>query len=210
MTAAEVYPLHTRKKFPEFLLKGPKRSAQSVGVLFAKGVEVQPADAIKQVGAKILASHAKAGIAATRVVKINLNLGILGVDPNSTGNRARVFIYRPAKMSPLAERVKNQVIGIADNLSKVRIPVGRTINMNLTPKLFSGQSGLIQRTGAGPRQHRPNLGKKPPHGKALEGQNDFRPATPLHRIQRRQIGGQFAGITNITGRWHLLDKGKFR
>ena len=73
VAAAEVHPLHLREVLAKMLFKCGENAFESVGILFAKRVEVETVNAVKEFGLEFLFGHAETGKLAAGVVNVGFD-----------------------------------------------------------------------------------------------------------------------------------------
>ena len=73
VTAAKVHPLHLRKELAEVSFEFGKDNFERVGILFAKRMEVEPFDTVKEFGLEFDFGYTQAGVLAAGVVNVGLD-----------------------------------------------------------------------------------------------------------------------------------------
>ena len=73
VATAKVYPLHLRKEFAEVSFEFGKNNFERVGILFAKFMEVEPFDTVKEFWLKFDFGDAEAGVLAAGIVNVGLD-----------------------------------------------------------------------------------------------------------------------------------------
>ena len=211
--AAHVDPAALGQPGAEFFLHGGQGALQGVGVLLAKGMEMQAGDALQSRGVKIFAPDAQARPRRAGVVDGRRALGMLRIDPQpalDTPVRTAALIVHGnggAKLPPLSRGIEHQVVCEGEQLGHfARVPGGGK-GVHLPAKRLPRQAGLVHRAGAGPpqgartfksRQQR----KGGPGRKALERQQDSGSGALLHLVQHGDVGAQAVRVQHKAGCGH--------
>ena len=179
--APHVEPLHPGQNVPELLLYRLKGSFQIVGVLLTQGVEVKAVQQRQGVLVHLLVPHVPghphaAAWGAGVIDGVALLGGALGIDAQP---QALARLLAPwTEGFQLMDGIKDDVVGVLQELLKLVLPVGPAEDMNLTlGHLLLAQPGLIEAAGLGTRQIGGQEGIKVVVGEGLLGQQHLAPGT---------------------------------
>ena len=208
VAASKVHPLHLGQQVCELCLHCFQGHSQGVGVLLAKGVEVEAIQQLRQLrvgrrsGVPLGPGGAQTAAGGTGVIDgMALLGGALRVYP-----QAHAFaggLGRRAKLCQLPRGVEHDVVGVLQQLGELVCPVGSAEHMVLLfRQLLPAQAALVQAAGLGAcqvgGQHRVHikvgkglLGQQgPASGALLQLQHDLPIPAQLGLVQQVAGGGQ--------------------
>ena len=159
MSAAEVEPLHIGQQIAEFFSHGVQRHGQCIGVLLAERVEVQSVQKLRQAGVlrhggiPCCAGRTKAAAGRAGIVDcVAVLRGAFGVDAQPYAFARRLDLC--TEFCQLCRGVKDDMVGIAQQLVHLVRAVGGAKDMHLAGHLFGTQPCFKQAAGLGARQVR--------------------------------------------------------
>jgi len=199
VTSAEVEPLHAlevRVKLGDDVGEG---ALKGVGSLLAEGVKVKAFDPDEIVFVHVLGEDAEAGAGGAGIVDFGDGLGILRIDPEAGRNRTLSGEDFFAVAGPLAEGVKDDVIGDLKELRHFLRRVSGGKDVDFAAEFFGAESCLVEPAGGGSGEIVPEGGVKVEAGEGLLREEDFGTGFLLDMLEDQAVPVEGGVVHEVAG-----------
>ena len=201
MTAAEVHPLHLREVLAEVLFECGENAFESVGILFAKRMEVEAVNAVEEFGLEFLFGHAEAGKLAAGVVKVGFDCRKFRVHADAgtdaMGERL-VFVTLP-----LRKAVERDVVRCIEDGVDFVVFVDGGKDVDFLVHLFAREAGFVEARGGGAGEVFADEREGAPEAVTLEGADDFDAGLFLDIVEDFHVAAETCFVKYETGTWNL-------
>ena len=171
VASAEVHPLHLREVLAEVLFECGENAFESVGILFAKCMEVETVNAVEEFGLEFLFGHAEAGELTARVVKVGFDCRKFRVHADAGTDAVGKSLVLVTL--PLRKTVERDVVRcIEDGVDFVVFVDGRK-DVNFLVHLFACEAGFVEARGGGAGEVFADERERTPEAVTFEGADDF-------------------------------------
>ena len=201
VATAEVHPLHLREVFAEVTLECGENAFESVGILFAKCMEVEPVNTIEEFGLEFLFGHAEAGKLAAGVVKVGFDCRKFRVHADAgtdaVGNRL-VLVTQP-----LRKAVERDVVRCIEDGVDFVVFVDGCKDVDFLVHLFACEAGFVEARGGGAGEVFADEREGTPEAVTLEGADDFDAGLFLDIVEDFHVAAETCFVKYETGTWNL-------
>ena len=215
VATSEVDPLQAVEPSAETRLDVLQRVAKSLAAALTMAVNVETADAFRQIGGQIGTEQAEARTGRTRIVQRRLNFRIFGVHAQAAihllvaAMRGIPFTNARIELRILRERVESDDRRTAEHLIEGGRFVGRSVSVCPTAELFERQAGFVRRGRRGMGDVLAKDGESFPKCEGLESKNELRAASVRDVRDEAKISAQKTLFENV-GRRRSSGKGHRR
>ena len=174
---------------------------ESVGILFAKCMEVEPVNAVEEFGLEFFFGHAEAGELTAGVVKVGFDCRKFRVhaDAGTDAVGERLVL----ESLPLRKAVERDVVRcIEDGVDFVVFVDGRK-NMDFLVHLFAREAGFVEARGGGAGEVFADERERTPEAVTLEGADDFDAGLFLDIVEDFHVAAETRFVKYETGTWNL-------
>lgn len=147
VATAEVHPLHLREVLAKVLFKCGENAFESVGILFAKCMEVEPVNAVEEFGLEFFFGHAEAGELTARVVNVGFDCRKFRVHADA-GTHA-VGERLVLESLPLRKAVERDMVRCIENCIDFVVFVDGCKDVDFLVHLFAGEACFVEARGGG-------------------------------------------------------------
>ena len=201
MTAAEVHPLHLREVLAEVLFECGENAFESVGILFAKRMEVEAVNAVEEFGLEFLFGHAEAGKLAAGVVKVGFDCRKFRVHADAGTDAVGERLVLEAQ--PLRKAVERDVVRCIEDGVDFVVFVDGGKDVDFLVHLFAGEAGFVEARGGGAGEVFADEREGSPEAVTLEGADDFDAGLFLDIVEDFHVAAETRFVKYETGTWNL-------
>ena len=201
VATAEVHPLHLREVLAEMTLESCENAFESVGILFAKRMEVEPVNAVKEFGLEFLFGHAEAGVFTARVVNVGFDCRKFRVhaDAGTDAVGERLVL----ESLPLRKAVERDVVRCIEDGVDFVVFVDGGKDVDFLVHLFAREAGFVEARGGGAGEVFADEREGTPEAVTLEGADDFDAGLFLDIVKDFHIAAETRFVKYETGTWNL-------
>lgn len=201
MTAAEVHPLHLREVLAEVFFKCGENAFESVGILFAKRMEVEAVNAVEEFGLEFLFGHAEAGKLAAGVIKVGFDCRKFRVHADAGTHAMGERLVLEAQ--PLRKTVERDVVRCIEDGVDFVVFVDGGKDVDFLVHLFAGEAGFVEARGGGAGEVFADEREGTPEAVTLEGADDFDAGLFLDIVEDFHVAAETRFVKYETGTWNL-------
>lgn len=201
VTAAEVHPLHLREVLAEVLFKCGENAFESVGILFAKRMEVEAVNAVEEFGLEFLFGHAEAGKLAAGVVKVGFDCRKFRVHADAGTDAMGERLVLEAQ--PLRKAVERDVVRCIEDGVDFVVFVDGCKDVDFLVHLFAREAGFVEARGGGAGEVFADEREGTPEAVTLEGADDFDAGLFLDIVEDFHVAAETCFVKYETGTWNL-------
>ena len=201
VTAAEVHPLHLREVLAEVLFKCGENAFESVGILFAKRMEVEAVNAVEEFGLEFLFGHAEAGKLAAGVVKVGFDCRKFRVHADAGTHAMGERLVLEAQ--PLRKAVERDVVRCIEDGVDFVVFVDGGKDVDFLVHLFAREAGFVEARGGGAGEVFADEREGTPEAVTLEGADDFDAGLFLDIVEDFHVAAETCFVKYETGTWNL-------
>ena len=201
VATAEVHPLHLREVLAEVLFECGENAFESVGILFAKRMEVETVNAVKEFGLEFLFGHAEAGVFTARVVNVGFDCRKFRVHADAgthaVGKRLVLVTL------PLRKAVERDVVRSVEDGIDFVVFIDGGEDVDFLVHLFAGEAGFVEARGGGAGKVFADDRERTPETVTLEGADDFDAGLVLDIGEDFHIAAETCFVKYETRTWNL-------
>ena len=201
VATAEVHPLHLREVLAEMTLESCENAFESVGILFAKRMEVEPVNAVKEFGLEFLFGHAEAGVFTARVVNVGFDCRKFRVHADA-GTHA-VCKRLVLETLPLRKAVERNVVRCIEDGVDFVVFVDGCKDVDFLVHLFTREAGFVEARGGGAGEVFADERERTPEAVTLEGADDFDAGLVLDIGEDFHVAAETCFVKYETRTWNL-------
>lgn len=201
VAATEVYPLHLREVLAKVFFECGENAFESIGILFAKRVEVESINAVEEFGLEFLFGHAEAGIFTAGVVKVGFDCRKFRVHADAgthaVGKRLVLVTL------PLRKAVERDVVRCIEDGVDFVVFVDGCKDVDFLVHLFAREAGFVEARGGGAGEIFADKREGTPEAVTLEGADDFDAGLFLDIVEDFHVAAETCFVKYETGTWNL-------
>ena len=201
VATAEVHPLHLREVLAEVTLECGENAFESVGILFAKRVEVETVNAIEKFWLEFLFGHAEAGVFTARVVNVGFDCRKFRVHADACTHAVGERLVFEAL--PLRKAVERDMVRCIEDCVDFVVFIDGGKDVDFLVHLFAGEAGFVEARGGGAGEIFANERERTPEAVTLEGADDFDAGLFLDIGEDFHVAAETCFVKYETGTWNL-------
>ena len=201
VATAEVHPLHLREVLAEVLFKCGENAFESVGILFAKCMEMEPVNAFEEFRLEFFFGHAEAGELTARVVNVGFDCRKFRVHADAGTHAVGERLVLVAL--PLRKTVERDVVRCIEDGVDFVVFVNGCKDVNFLVHLFAGEAGFVEARGGGAGEIFANERERTPEAVAFESADDFDTGLVLDIGEDFHVAAETCFVKYETRTWNL-------
>jgi hypothetical protein len=200
VTTPQVEPFHLWQELSELPFEYPCCPFQRLEEILTESMEMEPFHSFERTLFELFPSDPEAGAGRAGVVERGVSFRMFWI--NAQTDRNTVCMLLPERSEPLKliEGVENQMVRTLQKFNDIGFADSRRKAVYLTAKLLAPEASLPRGAGANAVEGFPDNRENAPHGEPFEGQQYFRTAPLLDRVQQTKVLPQPPKINNVGGR----------
>lgn len=168
VAASEIEPLEARQPLAEACLDMLERMGEGRTVRLAMAMAVEALDAVRKLRRHIRGQNSEAAAACARVVEVDLDLRIFGIDAQSAAYLVRCGLGHVAETVVLRQRIECYVAAACRYLGKLGLGICGRVGVGERAELLGRKARLIERAGGGGVDVFTEYGEGAPQSEGLE------------------------------------------
>ena len=201
VAAAEVHPLHLREVLAKVLFECGENAFESVGILFAKRVEVEPVNAVEEFGLEFFFGHAEAGELTARVVNVGFDCRKFRVHADAGTHAVGERLVLEAL--PLRKAVERDMVRSVEDGIDFVVFIDGSKDVDFLVHLFAREAGFVEARGGGAGEVFADERERTPEAVTLEGADDFDAGLFLDIGEDFHVAAETCFVKYETGTWNL-------
>ena len=201
VATAEVHPFHLREVLAEVTLECGENAFESVGILFAKRVEVETVNAVKEFGLEFLFGHAEAGVFTARVVNVGFDCRKFRVHADAGTHVVGECLV--LETLPLRKAVERDVVRCFEDCVDFVVFVDGGEDVDFLVHLFAREACFVEARGGGAGEVFADERERTPEAVAFESADDFDAGLFLDIVEDFHVAAETRFVKYETGTWNL-------
>ena len=201
VATAEVHPFHLREVLAEVAFECGENAFEGVGILFAKRVEVETVNAVKEFGLEFLFGHAEAGELAAGIVNVGFDCRKFRVHADA-GTHA-VGERLVLETLPLRKAIERDVVRCFEDRVDFVVFVDGRKDVDFLVHLFAREACFVEARGGGAGEVFADERERTPEAVAFESADDFHAGLVLDIVEDFHIAAETRFVKYETRTWNL-------